>query len=142
MISDIKELIKVKFPEIYNNITEIRGTKTILNNRLFQGYYFSILSKGLQEYQNKINFNHPDKKIRLEHSLLCSKNGFRTRGRGITFYSILQILKEKPQTVYELALKLNITREAISYSINKLKERSLIQEHSKGKYDSIIWSLK
>ena len=142
LINDIKELIKIKFPKIYNNTTEIRRTKTILNGKLFQGYYFSVLSRGLQEYKNKISFNHTSKKLRLEHALICSKNGSKTKGKNITRSNILETLKEKPQTAYELALKLNITREAISYSINKLKEESLVQEHSKGKYDSIIWSLK
>lgn len=142
LLNDIKELINIKFPEIYNNTTEIRRTKTVLNNRIFRGYYLSILSKGLREYQNKINFTHPDKKLRLKHSILCSRNGFKNKGRGITSNNVLKILKEKPHTAYELALKLGITRESVSRSIKNLIEKSLIQEYSKGRYDSIIWSLK
>ena len=121
LLEGIINLIKVKFPEIKENISEIAECKTILNNKHYIGYRFSILSKGLNFYYNYINFAHSKKKKLLENWVIRNNRNWDHKPRNETKLQILELLSEGPQTIKLLSEKLDITENTIRGHINGSK---------------------
>jgi len=148
LLSDIKHLLDIKFPQI-KSITNIKSRK----KKTGIEHYFSVNSGGLMNFYKLIGSVHSSKKEKLEFYIRRKDKKWNHRSNGYTKSLILKSLSNWPKTIYELTKELLVSRETIRahlfgyYNQRKINSKGLIEQglveiKSFGKYNSAIFGLK
>lgn len=129
LVKEIKEL------------TESIGIKTTSISRIFynkkESFVFSIRKCSLDDFKNKVGFNHQEKMNNLEAAINTRNRNERTRDIGYLKTRILDLIKEKPVKTLDIANNIQLT---LGHTLKHLKtleqEERIIRSSFKNK---IYW---
>jgi DNA-binding transcriptional ArsR family regulator len=96
-------------------------------------YGFSIKASKIKEFYDKIGPLPNTTKDRIFRHLANRRPNINIRARGETRKMILQSLKEKPKTVLQLMLELDIGGSTVRKHLKKLKREGLVEVYGRYK---------
>ncbi|MBI4155519.1 helix-turn-helix domain-containing protein [Candidatus Woesearchaeota archaeon] len=102
----------------------------------------NIQEKMVEKFQKIINFDHPIKNKRLLIRMKIKNRNRTTRTRPLEYTRrrILELLKEKPSTTFELCEVLLLSMGGLYHHLNYLEENKVIERT--GFKNKAIWQLK
>lgn len=133
LIQDVYRIIQMKFPDMSEFVTV--GNR---KNGKRRQYYIRFKPAGCADYQKFIGFTHPEKRRRLDRILTRRKKIWKQRNEGVTRRMILEALKIRPMTTYDLVGGVEIVANVIRRYLKELVELGFVRESEKAGYAKVF----
>ncbi|MEK6935131.1 MAG: LAGLIDADG family homing endonuclease [Nanoarchaeota archaeon] len=128
--------------QIQNLLGELGVGTTNISKKQEQFFTINISEKMVEKFKEKIGFDHPIKKNRLETRIKIKERNrtLRTRPLEHTRKEIIRLLKEKPRSTFELCNILLFTVTGLYRHLNFLEDNNIIERT--GFKNKAIWKVK